>query len=349
MMPLPRPSGGSPRGHPAHGGKTPVSTLDEAADPATPAIAFLVARVAGVGSCSACWRWDALFRDPSHSRCPRPASFASTQGGAAPGNAGNGSLHPSPQRKNTGRVSPRSLPPLPVRACRFCRAPVEAAAAAVAGPGLAASRALALRLPPVPLRPCLSALPCVAAVACAGVGATAGAGAAAVRCLRRPGSHGGGSSCRCRGPALPRSPGASVVAAGSPASSHRCSCPSPWARPLVRRAWWLLLLFLPACQHTETAPAPATKATVLRNPLQKKKTQEKPAETRCHRCRCGCRVLPLLSAVRLLLRSAALPCGCRVLPRCAAPRSRRHCCCPAAHAAAVAGGEVANFKVTGSP
>ena len=38
-------------------------------------------------------------------------------------------------------------------------------------------------------------------------------------------------------------------------------------------------------QHTETAPAPATKATVLRNPLPKKKTQEKPAETRCFCCR----------------------------------------------------------------
>ena len=186
MMPLPRPSGGSPRGHPAHGGKTPVSTLDEAADPATPAIAFLVARVAGVGSCSACWRWDALFRDPSHSRCPRPASFASTQGGAAPGNAGNGSLHPSPPKKKHGES-------------------LSQVVAAVAGPGL-------------PVLPCAgggSRCRCcrsgLGRFPCAGVAAAAGAAAAlpvcsSVRCRCRVRWRWGDRRCWCGCCPLPPSP-----------------------------------------------------------------------------------------------------------------------------------------------
>ena len=83
-------------------------------------------------------------------------------------------------------------------------------------------------------------------------------------------------------------------------------------------------------QHTEGAPAPATEATVLRNPLQKKRNRR---SLRKHVATVAVRlpVLPLLSAVRLLLRGwgvSLLPLlrSCRVLPRCAAPRSRRRRC-----------------------
>src|ERR1035437_9384237 len=87
-------------------------------------------------------------------------------------------------------------------------------------------------------------------------------------------------------------------------------------RPLVRRAWWAVAALLARSASTQGAPAPATKATVLRNPLPKKEKQEKPAETRCRRCRksgawllsvrrrcCGCPPGSACSSVR---------CRCRV-------------------------------------
>src|ERR1035437_1452023 len=84
------------------------------------------------------------------------------------------------------------------------------------------------------------------------------------------------------------------------------------------------------------APAPATKATVLRNPLQKKKTQEKPAETRCFCCRAAAGAAAALGGPPAAVR---LP-GAAALCRSALPAPLL--CCRAAHAAAVAGGEVAS-------
>src|ERR1039458_425029 len=123
----------------------------------------------------------------------------------------------------------------------------------------------------------------------------AGAGALSVSTSVVPGSPGGGWSwCRLAAvsvccPVLPEAVvGASRATRGRLASTqgcHRCSCRSPWARHWHCARGGCRCSSCQGRQHTGGAPAPATQATVLRNPLQKKKTQEKPAETRCRRCR----------------------------------------------------------------
>ena len=131
--------------------------------------------------------------------------------------------------------------------------------------------------------------------------------------------------------------GASRVTRGRLASTqgcHRCPCPSPWPRPTVRRAWWAVAapFACPPAHRGGHRPQQQRQRSSATLP-KKRRTQEKPAEDRCRRCRAVAVRLPvLLSAVRLLLRScgvsqpplpgAAAAVRLPVLPRCAAPRSR---------------------------
>src|ERR1019366_7362377 len=106
-------------------------------------------------------------------------------------------------------------------------------------------------------------LPALRALALPGV--AAGAGALSVLSSVVPGSPGGGWSwCRLAAvsvccPVLPEAVvGASRATRGRLASTqgcHRCSCPSRWARPLVRRAVAVaaLLACLPA-HRDSTSP-----------------------------------------------------------------------------------------------
>jgi hypothetical protein len=158
-------------------------------------------------------------------------------------------------------------------------------------------------------------------------------GLPAVRALALPGVAAGAGALSVLSSVVPGSPGGDGAGGGDRLSRVR----------RVLRVWrrGLLLLGLPpvplpvslgaatgaarvvgcrcfSCQlrqHTETAPAPATKATVLRNPLQKKKTQEKPVETRCFCCRASAGAAAALGGPPA---AVWLP----VLPRCAASRSR---------------------------
>ena len=160
-------------------------------------------------------------------------------------------------------------------------------------------------------------------------GVAAGAGALSVLSSVVPGSPGGGWSwCRLAAvsvccPVLPEAVvGASRATRGRLVSTqgcHRCPCPSRWARPTVRRAWWLSLL-LPARQHTEGAPAPATEATVLRNPLQKKRNRRS-----------------LRKHVAFVAAAVAGCCRCSRRPACCCVAAACRCCrCCVAAGVAVA-------------
>ena len=176
------------------------------------------------------------------------ASFASTQRGGErpPATKATGLCTPSPKKKNTGRVLPGSLLVLPVR-------------------GLPAVRALALgRFD--------GAGPGPACCACAG----AAGGCRWCRCslcvvLRRPWQP-RWRWCRWRGPALPRSPGASRVAAGSPASRVATGAPAR----LAGRGHWcgacggLSLLFLPASPAHRDSTGPGNQSNGPPQPSPKK-------------------------------------------------------------------------------
>lgn len=107
-----------------------------------------------------------------------------------------------------------------------------------------------------------------------------------------PAAGGGWSWCRLAAvsvccPVCLAVVGASRATRGRLASTqgcHRCSCRSPWARPLALRTVGCRCFCLPASTQRQHRPR-QRKQRSSANPLQKKKTQEKPAETRCRRCR----------------------------------------------------------------
>src|ERR1035437_1192210 len=132
-------------------------------------------------------------------------------------------------------------------------------------------------------------------------------------------------------PVLPEAVvGASRATRGRLASTqgcHRCSCPSPWARPLALRA--VAVAAFPAkSASTQRGHRPRQQRQRSSATLSQKKRNRRSLRKHVACVAVRLPVLPLLSAVRLLLRSCGvsllpLPVRLPVLPCRAASRSRR--------------------------
>jgi hypothetical protein len=155
---------------------------------------------------------------------------------------------------------------------------------------------------------------------------------------------GPGPGCFCVLPGLPGAVvGASRATRGRLASiqgCQRCPCPSPWVATGAARVVACRCFSCQVRQHTETAPAPATKATVLRKPSPKKENTGEACGNPLLLLPCGCRCRPcsrrpaccgVAAACRCCRCRAAAACCCLavrlpVLPRYAAPRSPARRC-----------------------
>ena len=238
---------------------------------------------------------------------PCPQQLRQHTEGSGPRQQEQRFLQPSPQKRETLESLRKTVAFVAANPGPGCSPCVGAAAAARRG---------------------LPALPCVAAVAGPGLGlpalralalpgVAAGAGALSVLFSVVPGSPGGGWSwCRLAAvsvccPVLPEAVvGASRATRGRLASTQGCrwcSCPSPWARPLVRRAWWPVAALPARSASTQRQHRPRQQRQRSSATLSQKKRNRRSLRKHVAFVAVRLPVLPLLSAVRLLLRSCGPP------------------------------------------
>src|ERR1039457_6509003 len=216
-------------------------------------------------------------------RCPRPASFASTQRAAAPGNKSNGFLQPFPKKRNSResaqdrcrRCRKSGAWLLSVRR-RCCGCPPGSACSSVrcrchrSGACLLCVRWRCRGLPPVPvLSLCCPPSSPAALLAVVVVSACA----VSVCC-----------------PVLPEAVvGASRATRGRLASTqgcHRCSCPSRWARPLALRTVAVAAFPARSASTQEQGQRPRQQKQRVSTTLSKKKRNSREsAQDRCFSCR----------------------------------------------------------------